>query len=316
MNRFLKIFLRDRLNHSVQLAGFGKHPAWNDHIDDVGLTTETLVIVKRILYSDGIASQVSSGAWNRLEESGRALEFDHRFVWSRETQSVVGGIWASIDGKGRDYFPIIICLQIPLNGWRAVRNFLASVEQLGGACRATNEQQKFRHLFEETQVKLRSDLFSNSDPENKLYDLLQEREEAILNGMIALSQGVKNYQRQGARDGDGSAHFRVPAISPRPKESLEFWAGYLETWLDLRLPCLTLASAGLGPVDIIAGEPVGGDLFCLRASEDGLSMTLPPETDRRTADVRLAAKVYLRSFAQGVIEPVKGRLTRHWWPFK
>jgi hypothetical protein len=98
MNRFLKIFLRDRLNQSLQLAGFGKHPAWDDHIDDVGLTTETLVVVKRILYSDGIASQVSSGAWNRLEENGRAREFDHRFVWSREAQSVIGGIWASIDG--------------------------------------------------------------------------------------------------------------------------------------------------------------------------------------------------------------------------
>src|SRR6201998_2285274 len=99
MNRFLKIFLRDRLDQSIQLAGFGKHPAWDDHIDDLGLTTETLVITRRILYSEGIASQLASGAWPQLEETGQAIEFDHRFVWSREAQSVIGGIWACAPGK-------------------------------------------------------------------------------------------------------------------------------------------------------------------------------------------------------------------------
>ena len=62
MNRFLKIFLRDRLDQSIQLAGFGKHPAWDDHIDDLGLSTETLVIIRRVLYSEGIGCQVSSVA--------------------------------------------------------------------------------------------------------------------------------------------------------------------------------------------------------------------------------------------------------------
>ena len=134
MTRFLKVFLRDRLDQPVRLAGFGKHPAWDDHIDDIGLTTETLVITRRILYSEGIASQLSSGAWNRLEENAQVLEFDHRFVWSREAQSVIGGIWASSDGKGRGRFPIIVCLQTGVNGWRAIHRFLEPVETLGGRC--------------------------------------------------------------------------------------------------------------------------------------------------------------------------------------
>ena len=94
MNPFLKVFLRDRLDQAAQLAGFGKHPAWDDHIDDLGLTTETLVITRRILYSEGIASQLASGAWNRLEGTENAIGFNHRFVWSREAQSMIGGIWA------------------------------------------------------------------------------------------------------------------------------------------------------------------------------------------------------------------------------
>ncbi|HET9379087.1 MAG TPA: hypothetical protein VFO40_29210, partial [Chthoniobacterales bacterium] len=225
MTRFLKVFLRDRLDRPVQLAGFGKHPAWDDHIDDFGLTTETLVIAKRILYSEGIAGQLASGAWNRLEETGRAVEFDHRFIWRREAQSVIGGIWASTDGKGRAHFPMIVCMQIAVNGWRAIHRFLAVLEDLGTLCQITKDRQKFRDAFVETQLKLSSDAFSNLDSETKPHQLSEQREEAILNGMIALSQGVKKNRRLGARTGVRSAHFRLPAISPQPRENLEFWAG-------------------------------------------------------------------------------------------
>ena len=91
MTRFQKVFLRDPLHGRVILAGFGKHPAWDDHIDDIGLETESLVIAKRVIYSEGIASQISSGAWNQLENSRCAMDFDHRFVWGRSDQSIVGG---------------------------------------------------------------------------------------------------------------------------------------------------------------------------------------------------------------------------------
>jgi len=338
MTRFLRIFLRDRLNQSIQLAGFGKHPGWDDHIDDFGLTTETLVTVRRILYSEGIASQVSSGAWNRLEEVGRAVEFDHRFVWSREAQSVIGGIWASTDGKGRGHFPIIVCLQIAVNGWRAVHSCFAAVEQLGAEFQGAKEQRKFRDAFAEAQQGLsrdlvghspaspdeggsetagiRTDSLSSSISEVTGSESTEQRHEAVLDGIVALSQGVKKYQKQGGRERQGSAHLRLPAISVRRKESLEFWTGYLETRLDFRLPCLTIASPGLGPIDIIAGEPEARQFFCLRAPESGLPMTPVCKTDKRFADARLAAEVYLRSFEQGVIQPAKEGLSQHWWPFK
>ena len=315
MTRFLKVFLRDRLDQPVQLAGFGKHPAWDDHIDDLGLTTETLVITRRILYSEGIASQLASGAWNRLEETGHSMEFGHRFVWSREAQSMIGGIWASSDGKGRAHFPIIVCVQIGINGYRAIDRFLALVEDLGALCQKTKDRQKFRDMFGETQLRLSSNALPNWRAETKSFDLSEQKEENILNGMIALSQGVRKYRKQGIREGVKSAHFRLPAISPRPKESLEFWAGYLETQVDLRLPCLTIASAGSGPVDIIAGEPEANDFFCLRAAETGLPMTLASSGDKRLPDVRLEAKVYLRSFELGSIQPSNGR-SRRWWQFK
>jgi hypothetical protein len=315
MTRFLKVFLRDRLDQPFQLAGFGKHPAWDDHIDDLGLATETLVTARRILYSEGIASQLASGAWNRLEETSHAMEFDHRFVWSREEQSVIGGIWASSDGKGREHFPMVVCLQIGLSGCRAIDRFLTLVENIGALCQEAKDQQKFRDVFAESQRKLNSEVFSRSDPKTRSCDLSGPREEAILNGMIAISQGVRKYQKQDVRKGVRSVHFRLPAISPQPKESLEFWTGYLETCVDLHFPCLTIVSADPGPVDIIAGEPDANDFFCLRAAETRLPMTLASAEDRHLADVRLEAKVYLRSFELGSIHSVNER-SRRWRLFR
>jgi hypothetical protein len=110
-------------------------------------------------------------------------------------------------------------------------------------------------------------------------------------------------------------HFRLPAISTRAKESLEFWAGYLETRIRFNLPCLTIASAGLGSVDVIAGEPDANDFFCLRAAETSLPMSALCTGDKHLADLQLEAKVYLRSFELGSIERSSNQRARRWWPF-
>lgn len=315
MNRFLKIFLRDRPDQPIQLAGFGKHPAWDDHIDDLGLTTETLVIIRRVLYSEGIGRQVSSGAWNQLEEERQALDFDHRFVWSRKAQSVVGGIWSSSDGKGRSRFPMILCLQISLNGWRAVHRFLPALEDLAASIRTVKHQQTFRDTFAEAQRRLCADSFGDTAAEVQVSDPLEQRKPAVLDGMVTLAEGLKTYMKRGARQPDRSMHFRLPAISTRAKESLEFWAGYLDTRIRFTFPCLTIASAGLGPVDVIAGEPDADDLFCLRASETSVPTSRLATGDKHLADLQLEAKVYLRSFELGSIERLSKHQVRRWWPF-
>src|ERR1700687_5617897 len=151
MSRFLKVFLRDPLSARVQVAGFGKHPAWDDHIDDIGLTTETLVLAKQLLYSGGIAAHLASGAWDQIEKSGNAIEFDHRFVWGRDQQAIVGAIWASADRKGRTRFPLVICVQSGLDGPRAVDLFFGPVERLGTLCRTAKTKEEIRDAFSQAQ---------------------------------------------------------------------------------------------------------------------------------------------------------------------
>ena len=66
---------------SLNLGAFGKHPGWDDHIDDLGLETDRLVEVRRRLYAEGISSNVDSGAWDKLEDGARLPVFEHLILW-------------------------------------------------------------------------------------------------------------------------------------------------------------------------------------------------------------------------------------------
>src|SRR4051812_34002960 len=100
---------------ALHLAAFGKHPGWNDHLDDMGFDTEALVAAKRLLYVQGISQNIDSGAWENLEAPVEGAEpkalsrleyFRHDFLWSMPpahaddtTPLMAGRLWSSTDGK-------------------------------------------------------------------------------------------------------------------------------------------------------------------------------------------------------------------------
>jgi hypothetical protein len=54
MSEFAQRFLNEDWENlpqapRVYVGAFGKHPAWNDHMDDVGLLTSSLVMLRRSL---------------------------------------------------------------------------------------------------------------------------------------------------------------------------------------------------------------------------------------------------------------------------
>ena len=307
MTRFFKVFLRDPLRGRVLLAGFGKHPAWDDHIDDIGLETESLVILKQILYSEGIASQISSGAWNQLENSRHAIDFDHRFVWGRSDQSIVGGIWASTDGKGRTLFPMVICVQSDCNSLTAVARFLTGIERLGKVCKMEKTKEGVHAARNRAASEISAfyptglgELFCEvSDPD----------ESAMIPALLTLSAGLK--RRTTNEPSAGGIHLRLPGIAARATENLGFWAGYVDRHRDLNLPCLAIAPAGKRFVDLIAGEPWSRDFFCLRADDMALPETWTKAERSVAKRFEKGARDYLRTFRLGSGAPDKGR--RSWW---
>ncbi|MCJ7729252.1 MAG: hypothetical protein MUO27_05180, partial [Sedimentisphaerales bacterium] len=129
---------QEAASERVFVAAFGKHPGWDDHIDDIGLETDILVAVKRILYVQGIGGNIDSGNWEKLQEDQRLEGFRHLFVWRMDDYLVVGRMWSSRDGKGRTSYPMVVCVQcrqLPLE-W-VFENILPSLESIEKICIAT-----------------------------------------------------------------------------------------------------------------------------------------------------------------------------------
>ena len=310
MSRFLKVFLRDPLSTRIQIAGFGKHPAWDDHIDDIGLTTETLVLTKQLLYSEGIATQLASGAWDQIEKSGNAIEFDHRYVWGRDKQAVAGAIWASADRKGRTRFPLVICVQADFDDQRAIELLLHPIERLGLACRSSKTQEEIRDAFSQTQWELNG-LNLPSVGQHSFSETTDSGENSILPALVTLSAGLKNRRPRGAGKTSGS-HFRLAAISSQAKDNLSFWCAYLAAQrIGSSLPYLVIAANGKRWIDLIVGEPLENDFFCLRANEIALPTSWIEIEETELRNLESEAIDYLRTYRSGPAHSTPHR--RSWW---
>lgn len=94
-------------NSRLHLALFGKHPCWNDHIEDIGLATPSLVEFKRRVYYEGISGRLDCGAWRNLPTSHRIESFDHELLWTGPTGVIFAILWHSSDGGGRAAYPMV-----------------------------------------------------------------------------------------------------------------------------------------------------------------------------------------------------------------
>jgi hypothetical protein len=313
MSRFLKVFLQDPLDEKIQVAGFGKHPAWDDHIDDMGLKTETLVLTKQYLYSEGIANQLASGAWDQIEKSGNVIEFDHRFVWGRDRQAIVGAIWSSTDRKGRTRFPLVICAQAGFTGARSVDLLFDPIERLGALCRQAKTQEEIREAFNHAQMEINYGILPPID-DHLFSRINQLDDQSILPALITLSAGLGNKRSRGQRETSKSnrTRFRLAVVSSRPKDNLRFWSAYQAAQsAGSLLPCIVIAANGKEWIDLIVGEPVQNDFFCLRANQNALPDTRMDIESKEQIKLESEAKDYLRTLRLGPATSTVNR--RSWW---
>ena len=134
---------------ALALGAFGKHPGWNDHLEDLGLDTEALLAARQLLYVQGIGGAIDSGDWNNAgaasatppepgELSDAVPDFGHLFFWFSRPDFLAGRLWASCDGKGRDRYPMVVCAHAAhLEPDITAARIVAALESLREACRAT-----------------------------------------------------------------------------------------------------------------------------------------------------------------------------------
>lgn len=275
----------------ANLAVFGKHPGWDDHIDDIGLDTDQLIAVRRELYLGGIAGNIDSGEWDRLEP-GLQIEFGHVFVWIFGEEIVVGRLWASSDGKGRSRYPMVIAAQC---GGHSLEWMLGEVlprlEQLETDCRAAVDASRIRQLAQSCRRELVTvasapvKAKAASSERKSLARLAESPELGIAqSGLISLFYHMQKDMAAYFADArepradvrhapPRPGHVRVPWCAPTPADALSLWSGFLKNYLVPHIPMLLIMPTGHPWLDIIVGDPTNSELYCLRASRQAMALT-------------------------------------------
>lgn len=272
----------------LALGAFGKHPGWDDHIEDLGLETETLALARKNFYIEGVGGQIDKGAWEKLPPAMRLEDFNHVFVWHRSGQFLIGRMWSSSDGKGRTRYPMVICAHYSgaSLSW-GIDQLLPRLAELEQSCRAAKTAEEVRGLLDRSRAALRAALSQTGpntrspalSPDNLKYfvkDPVFAPEQQgwnrilydIQNRMSPLTIG--NFD---ARDNSAWAqHMRLPVGPAFAGNALLVWNEFLISRIDKRVPMLLILPTGQSWLDVICGEPSSSEFFCLRAQPEALPL--------------------------------------------
>ena len=288
MSRFWKNFLREgqglftRVTRpQVWLGAFGKHPGWDDHIDDIGLETDSLLLAKQILYVDGIGGQISSGEWEKLNSAQRLGEFKHVFLWKRGDAFLIGRVWSSRDGKNRTQYPLVVCahcLSIPLE-W-ALATVSEALESIETQCKSTQLADVVRAVLGQSLGELRHKVahltpqtllghFNDRAFEERL-GLAKELERVYRISYAIQSQlacYLSGWKWKG-RANLPASQIRLPAAVGFAIETLAFWSRFFDSQLRRGVPVLLALPLEEDWVDVTCGEPTSRDLYSLRVTPE------------------------------------------------
>lgn len=272
----------------IHIAAFGKHPGWDDHIDDIGLETDILINVKRILYVQGIGGNIDSGSWDALEKKQPIEEFKHTLVWYMNDSLIVGRMWSSQDGKGRKSYPMVVCVQchqLPLE-W-VLKNILPLLERVEKNCTATTSAAQVRLIIENAQKELRQlaqkcepSTISSADTTNIMAKLAEYPEmggpnhQGFLRILYHIEREVtSDYLNASKTEAFQPKLIRVLSSPPPVTEAMPLWIDFFRTRFKTNSSVLILTPLQNKWMDIIIGEPTQLQLFCLRASLSVIPLT-------------------------------------------
>lgn len=269
----------------LTLVAFGKHPAWDDHMDDIGLDTDFLVAAKRLLYIRGIRENIETGTWATLEENGSAIPFGHRFVWRHEQQILAGGLWSSRDGRGRQNYPLFLCtyLQTSLPAWLGL-SLVPAVAALEPTCLCLSGPEEVQRYIQEQQETLRRTLASacvqshNQEPGAALTHLARSMDTSSLLRIlyhISREAGV-SLEHRGVNP-ERSLMVRIPmSTTPIPLYPY-WWFAFLQSWFSAGTILALFKPDGESWIDVFIGEPLASHVFALRAQTEAvpLASTIP-----------------------------------------
>jgi hypothetical protein len=274
---------------ALHLAAFGKHPGWDDHLDDQGMETPWLVALKRKLYFEGVGANIDASTWEKLPAEQRLPGFEHEFLWRAHDGLALGRMSASRDGKGRGRYPFVLCAQtenVPLV-WILQRAHPQLAELERQCQEATTGPDVVRHI-DLIRGRLRRTLeLARTDGEDYSawfheatgFDRLL-RHDSLGANQSGLMRILYRLQREAPAWVNGASgntapdclHLRLPSVSDTSAGAFLFWQGILLRLLRPEIPWLLIRHASGAWIDLLAGVPSTHSFSCLCAN--GLAIPL------------------------------------------
>lgn len=295
MSDFAAKFLREsgtffsrRAKRAITLAAFGKHPGWDDHMDGIGLETESLVLAKQILYVEGIGGLINTGEWEKLAENQRLAGFKHLFVWKRGEAFLLGKIWASRDGKRRDKYPMILCLECRgISLAAALAKGLPVLDTCEQDCKEATSASGVREVIARAREQLSRKLaepepgnpdgaipesfgtgkFGADGGDETFYRILYYLRTQMPYNLVSPGGGGEWKSRAG--------RIRVPVAPDNAVEALARWIHCVEIQLNVPVPILAILPLAEPWLDLLIGRPAPAELQVLRSN----SLSLPVVSD-------------------------------------
>jgi len=245
--KHLHLNKQDVPSEKVFVAAFGKHPAWDDHIDDIGLDTDTLIAAKRILYVQGIGGNIDSGSWGKLQENQQIEDFNENILPGLEKIER-----ACVETTSAD-------------------DVRTTIE---------NAQKEFRQLAQ--QCPPCADLLQiHSGVLTKIAECFDDggNHEGLLRILYHIERETERYKSDAADSKKTKILtlrpilLRVPVSPPPMPEGVLWWMSFLFDKLGVNTPLLILMPQKNTWIDIIIGEPAVAQLYCLRAPLEGVPLT-------------------------------------------
>ncbi|MBY0313739.1 MAG: hypothetical protein K2W85_16865 [Phycisphaerales bacterium] len=315
----------------LYLGAFGKHPGWNDHIDDLGLETQRLVDLKTVMYIEGISAAVDAGKWDKLDPDAQIDGFGHVALLRIRGDIILARLWSSSDGKGRTKYPMVVaaqCTGVTLD-W-AVQRILPELESVQQRCQSVSTAAEVVAIIDSARATLRAALTpsaANSGSETAIpatlidelaaHSALGPSAQGLHRILYQLSREAGDYHlgamptsKMGAPD-KTVTHLRVPELSSDRSarsgagDDLLAYAKLLLTKLEPWAPTLLIAPLNKPFIDILVGEPSGQSLYCLRAAEKAipLSTEIPYTLDPQFLADIAAWKTARRELGEVTIMP-------------
>ena len=311
----------ERGAREVYLSAFGKHPGWDDHIEDIGIETDQLASLKQLLYVQGIGGTIDSGAWDNLTDSQRTQAFRHVFVCRTGGDVIVGRLWSSTDGKGRARYPMVVCAQCAgLSLPWVLREMLPRLEALQERCVGVSTAGEVIAVTDQARRECRdlaaaagvdqSEFVVSPQTVARLADRpeMGPNHEGLLRILYQIEREMSPYLRANfaaaARNGElRPVQMRVPACGDVPADVILQWFDFLFGQLDPGVEVWTIARLDRPWVDIFVGEPAPQQFFCFQASREALPLAseIPYTLDEEFID---RSRRRIEASRAGTAEPI------------